>query len=293
MDKYINQAKTLMEALPYIKKFNNKIIVIKYGGSAMIDEQLKMSVIKDITLMKLVGIKPVVVHGGGKKINEMLSKIGKESVFIDGLRVTDDDTMEIAEMVLSGNINKSIVQMFQQQGIKAVGISGKDGMTIQAEKNMPGGKDIGWVGEIKQVNPELIISLIEDDFVPVVAPIATDKNNHTYNINADYVASAVASSLKAEKLIYLTDVEGVLRDINDLDTLISRINVNDIESMKEEKTITGGMIPKLDNCRKSIEDGVNSVHILDGRQDHCLLLELFTNSGIGTMIYKTEDQDGK
>ncbi len=293
MDKYINQAKTLMEALPYIKKFNNKIVVIKYGGSAMIDEKLKMSVIKDITLMKLVGIRPVVVHGGGKKINEMLEKVGKESLFIDGLRVTDDETMEIAEMVLSGSINKEIVQMFQQQGIKAVGISGKDGRTILARKKMPEGKDIGWVGEIEKVNPELLDSLMNDDFVPVVAPIATDENNHTYNINADYVASALASALKAEKLVYLTDVEGVLRDVEDKDSLISKISIDRIEKYKEEKVITGGMIPKIENCKKSIEAGVNSVHILDGRVEHCLLLEIFTNSGIGTMIYKQEDNHGE
>lgn len=293
MDKYIYQAKTLMEALPYIKKFNNKTVVIKYGGSAMIDEKLKMSVIKDITLMKLVGIRPVVVHGGGKKINVMLEKVGKESVFIDGLRVTDDETMEIAEMVLSGSINKEIVQMFQQQGIKAVGISGKDGRTILAKKKMPGGKDIGWVGEIEKVNPELLNSLMNEDFVPVVAPIATDENNHTYNINADYVASSVASALKAEKLVYLTDVEGVLKDVEDKDSLVSKISIQDIDEYKKDKIITGGMIPKIENCKKSIEEGVNSVHILDGRVEHCLLLEIFTNSGIGTMIYNKEDNDGK
>ncbi|NTW72394.1 MAG: acetylglutamate kinase [Eubacteriaceae bacterium] len=286
MERYLNRAKTLVEALPYIQKFNNKIVVIKYGGSAMIDENLKESVIKDISLMKLVGMKPVVVHGGGKKINEMLAKVGIVSKFIDGLRVTDDETMEIAEMVLSGNINKNIVQLFQQQGIKAVGISGKDGKTISAKKMLLEGKDLGWVGEIENICPELLISLIEDDFVPVVAPIATDDDNNTYNINADYVASAIAGALKAEKLVYLTDVEGVLRDVHDKKSLISKINIKDIEKYKEKEIITGGMIPKIDNCAKSIEEGVNSVHILDGRMEHSLLLEVFTNSGIGTMIFK-------
>lgn len=289
MDQYINQAKMLMEALPYIQQFNNKIVVIKYGGSAMIDDTLKKSVIKDITLMKLVGMKPVVVHGGGKKINETLAKLGKESIFLDGLRVTDDETMEIAEMVLSGNINKSIVQMFQEQGIKAVGISGKDANTILAEKKMPDGKDIGWVGEIKEVNPELLLTLMEEGFIPVVAPIATDEHNHTYNINADYVASAVGVALKAEKVIYLTDVEGVLRNIHDPDSILSRIALEDVDRLIQDKVIQGGMIPKLQNCKKSILEGVNRVHILDGRQEHCLLLELFTNSGIGTMIHKKED----
>ncbi|WP_246798135.1 acetylglutamate kinase [Alkalibacter rhizosphaerae] len=289
MDKYINQAKTLLEALPYIQQFNNKIVVIKYGGSAMIDEDLKKSVIKDITMMKMVGMKPVVVHGGGKKISETLAKMGKESVFLDGLRVTDDETMEIAEMVLSGNINKGIVQMFHEQGIPAVGISGKDANTIIAEKKMPEGKDIGWVGEIQKVNPELMLTLMEEGFVPVIAPIATDEHHHTYNINADYVASAVGVALKAEKVVYLTDVEGVLRNINDPDSVLSRIAVEDVDRLIDNKVIQGGMIPKLQNCKKSILEGVNRVHILDGRQEHCLLLELFTNSGIGTMIYKSEE----
>jgi acetylglutamate kinase len=288
MDRYINQAKTLMEALPYIQQFNNKIVVIKYGGSAMIDDELKKSVIKDITLMKLVGMKPVVVHGGGKKINETMAKMGKESVFLDGLRITDEETMEIAEMVLSGHINKGIVQMFQEQGIKAVGISGKDANTIIAEKKMPGGKDIGWVGEIKQVNPELLLTLMEEGFIPVVAPIATDDHNNTYNINADYVASAVGVALNAEKVIYLTDVEGVLRNVNDPDSILSRIHIDEVDRLIEEKIIQGGMIPKLQNCKTSILEGVNKVHILDGRLEHCLLLELFTNSGIGTMIHQSE-----
>ncbi|RBP68965.1 N-acetylglutamate kinase [Alkalibaculum bacchi] len=284
MDKSIIRAKTLVEALPYIQMFNNKIIVIKYGGSAMIDAELKMSVIKDISLMKLVGIKPVVVHGGGKKISEMLVKIGKEPKFIQGLRVTDDETMEIAEMVLSGNVNKEIVQLFEKQGIKSVGISGKDGRSIIAKKKLLDGLDIGWVGEIDTIQTELITALIENDFIPVIAPIACDENNNTYNINADYVAGAIAAKLGAEKLIYLTDVEGVLRDVKDKTSLISKIKVDEIQRYKDDKIIQGGMIPKVDCCAESIKNGVAGVHILDGRVEHSILLELFTNSGIGTML---------
>ncbi|MFZ7120100.1 MAG: acetylglutamate kinase [Eubacteriaceae bacterium] len=285
MDKYITRAKTLVEALPYIQKFNNKIIVIKYGGSAMIDEKLKQSVIKDICLMKLVGIKPVVVHGGGKRISEMLKNMGKEAKFIQGLRVTDDETMEVAEMVLSGSVNKEIVQLFQQQGLKAVGISGKDGSTIIAKKKLLDGMDIGWVGEIEKINPQLLKSLIKDDFIPVIAPIACDFNNNTYNINADYVAGAIASQLKAEKLVYLTDVEGVLEDVNEKNSLISKIHLNEIDKYIKNNVIEGGMIPKIQCCAESIKNGVSSVHILDGRVEHSLLLEVFTNSGIGTMIF--------
>lgn len=284
MDKYMQRTKTLIEALPYIQKFNNKIIVIKYGGSAMIDENLKASVIQDISLMKLVGMKPVVVHGGGNKISAMLKNIGKEPRFVEGLRVTDDETMEIAEMVLSGNVNKGIVQLFQQQGLKATGISGKDGSTIIAKKKLLNGEDIGWVGEIEKVNPELIYSLIKEDFIPVIAPIACDNHNNTYNINADYVAGAIAAELKAEKLIYMTDVEGVMKDIKDKDSLISKIRVNEIQGLIHENVIAGGMIPKIECCAESILKGVSSVHILDGRVEHSLLLEVFTNSGIGTMI---------
>ncbi len=286
MEQYMQQARTLIEALPYIKKFNHAIVVIKYGGSAMTNDTLKRSVIKDITLMKLVGMKPVVVHGGGHMISRMLQRLGKESVFVDGLRVTDDETMEIAEMVLSGHINKGIVQEFQQQGIKAVGISGKDGGTILATRKSINGRDIGWVGEISEINPDLLLSLIEDDFIPVVAPIAADEHHNTYNINADFVASGVAAALRAEKLVYLTDVDGVLHDITDSSSRISRIHIDDIPGYRNQDVITGGMIPKIENCAQSIRAGVRSVHILDGRVEHSLLLEVFTNSGIGTMIHQ-------
>ncbi len=286
MDQYMQRARTLIEALPYIKRFNHAIVVIKYGGSAMTNDTLKRSVIKDITLMKLVGMKPVVVHGGGNMISQMLQRLGKESVFVDGLRVTDDETMEIAEMVLSGHINKGIVQEFQQQGIKAVGISGKDGGTIVASRKTVSGRDIGWVGEIQHINPDLLLSLIDDDFIPVVAPIATDGRSNTYNINADYVASGVAAALHAEKLVYLTDVDGVLTDVRDSSSRITKIHIDEIPLFKERQIITGGMLPKIENCAQSIRDGVRSVHILDGRVEHSLLLEVFTNSGIGTMIHQ-------
>ncbi|MFZ7132786.1 MAG: acetylglutamate kinase [Eubacteriales bacterium] len=284
MEKYMQRTKTLVEALPYIQQFNNKVIVIKYGGSAMIDEQLKTSVIQDISLMKLVGMKPVVVHGGGNRISKMLRMMGKEPKFIQGLRVTDDETMEIAEMVLSGSVNKSIVQLFHNQGLKAVGISGKDGKTITAEKKLLDGVDIGWVGEIKKISPELLYSLIKEDFIPVIAPIACDEKNNTYNINADYVAFAVAAELKAEKLIYMTDVEGVLKDIHDKNSLISKIKIEEIQQLIQSNIIDGGMIPKIQCCADSIKKGVSSVHILDGRVEHSLLLEVFTDTGIGTMI---------
>lgn len=286
MNKNIHRAKTLVEALPYIQQFNEKVIVIKYGGSAMIDEKLKTSVIQDISLMKLVGIKPVVVHGGGNKISHMLRTVGKEPKFVQGLRVTDDETMEIAEMVLSGNVNKSIVQLFQKQGLKAVGISGKDGSTITAKKKIIDGIDLGWVGEIDKINPQLIYSLIKDDFIPIIAPIACDGENNTYNINADYVAGAIAAQLNAEKLIYMTDVEGVLKDVNDKDSLISKIKVDEIQKLINDQVIAGGMIPKIQCCAESIQNGVSSVHILDGRVEHSLLLEVFTDTGIGTMILK-------
>ncbi|HCX64371.1 MAG TPA: acetylglutamate kinase [Eubacteriaceae bacterium] len=289
MEKDQSKVTTLIEALPYIQRFNQKIVVIKYGGSAMTDEGLKESVVKDIVLMKLVGMKPVVVHGGGKKINELLEKVGKEPEFVDGLRVTDQETMELVEMVLSGNVNKNIVELFQKEGQKAVGISGKDGKTLIAQKKRSSqGKDIGFVGDITSVQTDLLKSLIEDDFVPVIASIATDAAGNTYNINADDVASAIAGALQAEKLIYLTDVEGVLKDVADQQSLISRIEIDEIEEYKSENIITGGMIPKIENCAKSVLQGVGSVHILDGRREHSLLLEIFTNLGIGTMIYKKE-----
>lgn len=284
MQKYIEKAKVLVEALPYIKKFNGKIVVIKYGGSAMVDETIKASVIQDIVLMKLVGFKPVIVHGGGKEISNMLGKIGKESKFVNGLRVTDYETAGVAEMVLSGKVNKDIVQLIQNHDLDAVGISGKDAKTLKVNKKEVEGYDVGYVGEINKVNTGLIQTLLENDFIPVIAPVGTDDAGETYNINADYAASAIAGALQAEKLIFLTDVEGILKDVKDSTSLISKIDVTEVPKYIEEGIISGGMIPKAECCAWGIEKGVKSVHILDGRVEHSLLLEVFTNSGVGTMF---------
>lgn len=288
MDLYMQQARTLIEALPYIRRFNEKVVVIKYGGSAMCTPALTASVINDISLMKLVGMKPVVVHGGGRKISEMLAAVGRTSEFRQGLRVTNGETMELVEMVLSGSINKSIVQLFEQQGMKAVGLSGKDGRTMIAKRYQPEGMDIGFVGEVERVNPKLLETVIAEGFIPVLAPVACDAAGDTYNINADHAAAAVAAALGAEKLLYLTDVDGVLADFQNKASVVSKIEVGDIAHYKKAGIITGGMIPKIDNCASSIAQGVSSVHILDGRLEHSLLLEIFTDSGIGTMIYKKE-----
>lgn len=286
MDEYIQKAKVLIEALPYIKKFYGKIVVVKYGGSAMVDENIKKSVIENIVLMKLVGMSPVIVHGGGKDISRMLTKIGKKPEFKKGIRVTDEETMEIVEMVLSGKNNKSIVEHIQSHGINAVGISGKDANTIMATKKQVDGEDIGLVGNVEKVNTGLINTLIENEFIPVIAPIGTDENQNTYNINADYAASAIAGALNAEKLVFLTDVEGVLRDIKDSTSLISELSIEQINELIDKEVINGGMIPKVDCCVDGINRGVKTVHILDGRVEHSLLLEVFTNKGIGTMITK-------
>ncbi len=289
MEIFIEKAKTLIEALPYIKEFNSKIFVIKYGGSAMVDERIKEMVIEDIVLMKLVGLKPVIVHGGGNEISELLKKIGKKSEFVNGLRVTDGETVDVVEMVLSGKINKGIVQLIQNHGINAVGISGKDGSTLKVKKIMEEGVDYGFVGEITNVDPKLINSLLENDFIPVIAPLGTDENGQTYNINADYAASAIAGALNAEKLLFLTDVEGVLSNVSDKTSLISKITVDEVANYKSDGTISGGMIPKVDCCVEGIKAGVKNVHILDGRVEHCMLLEIFTKSGVGTMFGKKFD----
>lgn len=284
--EYIGKAKILIEALPFIKHFGGKIFVIKYGGHTMQDPKLKQTLMEDITLFKMVGIKPVIVHGGGPEIDEMLKKIGKQSKFINGLRVTDAETMDIAEMVLAGKINKRIVNDLQNQGLTAVGISGKDGDTLIVKKMLSNGQDIGFVGEVDYVNPTLINGLIENDFVPVIAPIGKDNEGNTYNINADYAAAAIAGAIKAEKLIFLTDVPGLLRDPKDTCSVINFITEAEITQLKQEGIITGGMLPKIDNCLAGIHAGVRMVHILDGRIEHCVLLEIFTKNGIGTMVTK-------
>lgn len=289
MEQVLKKAEVLIEALPYIQKFNRKIIVVKYGGSAMSNEELQKNVIKDVTLLKLVGFKPIIVHGGGKEISRWVGKVGKEAQFINGLRVTDAETMEIAEMVL-GKVNKSLVTMVQELGVKAVGISGKDGGLLEVEKKYSDGQDIGFVGEITKVNPKVLYDLLEKDFLPIVAPIGLDDQFRTYNINADDAACAIAKAVGAEKLAFLTDIEGLYRDINDKSSFISRLTASQAEELINSGLIGGGMLPKLGNCTSAIRNGVNRVHILDGRMPHCLLLEIFTKRGIGTAIVSDDDE---
>lgn len=284
--EYIAKAQILTEALPFIQKFNDKTIVIKYGGSALVNPEIKETIIKDIVLMRLVGMHPVVVHGGGPDINAFLKRLDIESKFIDGLRVTSEETMEVAEMVLSGKINKQIVTDIELHGVKAVGISGKDGGTVKAEKIVKKDVDYGCVGRIKSVDPALLQSLISSGFIPVIAPIGKDEKGTSYNINADYMAVAIAGSLNAEKLVFLTDVEGVMRDVHDPASIMSFIKADAVQSLIDDGTISGGMIPKVECCMTAVDSGVNNVHILDGRVEHCLILELFTPEGIGTMIEK-------
>lgn len=283
------KAETLIEALPYIQQFNRKIIVVKYGGSAMTDEELQENVIKDVTLLKLVGFKPIIVHGGGKEISRWVDKLGMEPRFVNGLRVTDEATMEIAEMVLN-KVNKNLVRMVSELGVRAVGISGKDGGLLQVKKRMPDGEDIGYVGEITEVDPKILYDLLEKDFLPIVAPIGIGENFDTYNINADDAACAIAKAVGANKLAFLTDIEGLYKDINDKSTFISRITASQVDKLIEEGWIAGGMLPKLNNCTDAIRAGVSNVHILDGRLAHCLLLEIFTKQGIGTQIMSDEEE---
>lgn len=283
MKEVMGKAEVLIEALPYIQRFNRKIIVVKYGGSAMVDEELKRQVIQDVTLLKLVGFKPIIVHGGGKEISKWVEKAGMEPEFVGGLRKTDEATMEIAEMVL-GRVNKSLVQLVEELGVLAVGISGKDGGLLRVDKKYANGKDIGFVGEIKKVNPKILYDLLEKDFLPIVCPIGMDDSYQTYNINADDAACAIARAMQAEKLAFLTDIEGVYKDPADASTLISELPITEARELISEGNIEGGMLPKLNNCIDAIENGVSRVHILDGRIAHCLLLEIFTNKGIGTAI---------
>jgi len=285
MELYIEKANTLIEALPYIQQFRKKTVVIKYGGSFMYDQQIKESIMDDVALMKLVGLRPILVHGGGKDISSFLSRLEIQSEFVDGLRVTSEDVVEIAEMVLAGKINKEIVQLLQDRNIGAVGITGKDGGLLRVKKKVSGsGKDIGFVGEITRVKNELLTTLLKSDYVPIIAPIASDDAGQTYNINADHVAYAIAKNLKAEKLVYLTDTDGVYMDYNDPDSIITRLSVDEVPKLVGSGVISGGMIPKVENAVDAIQSGVNSVHILDGRVEHSLLLELFTAAGCGTMI---------
>lgn len=285
----MHKAETLIEALPYIQRFNRKIIVVKYGGSAMADEELKRHVIQDVVLLKLVGFKPIIVHGGGKEISRWVSKVGKEPKFVNGLRVTDEETMEIAEMVLN-KVNKSLVSLVHELGIKAVGISGKDGELLRVDKKYSNGQDIGYVGEVKEVNPKVLYDLLEKDFLPIVCPVGFDDSYHSYNINADDAACAIATAVKAEKLAFLTDVEGVYKDPSDESTLISELHISQMKELISSGNIGGGMLPKLQNCMDAVNHGVSRVHIMDGRMAHCLLLEIFTKKGIGTVVIGEENK---
>ena len=283
VQEIMQKAEVLIEALPYIQHFNRKIIVVKYGGSAMVDEELKRQVIQDVTLLKLVGFKPVIVHGGGKEISRWVEKSGMEPVFVNGLRKTDEATMEIVEMVLN-KVNKSLVKLVQEIGVDAIGISGKDGGLLKVEKKYSNGEDIGFVGEITEVNPKIIYDMLEKDFLPIICPVGMDDEFNSYNINADDAACAIARAINAEKLAFLTDIEGVYKDPADKATLISELTVAEAKELIGDGYIGGGMLPKLNNCIDAIENGVSRVHILDGRIAHCLLLEIFTNKGIGTAI---------
>lgn len=286
----MQKAAVLIEALPYIQRFNRKIVVVKYGGSAMVDEELKKKVIQDVVLLKLVGFKPIIVHGGGKEISRWVGKVGMEPEFKNGLRVTDEPTMEIAEMVLN-KVNKSLVQLVNELGIKAVGISGKDGMMLKCHKKLSGGEDIGFVGDVDEVDPKIIYDLLEKDFLPIICPIGFDEEFYSYNINADDAACAIATAVQAEKLAFLTDVEGVFKDFNDKESLISEMTVEEAQDFVDSGMLGGGMLPKLQSCINAMKNGVSRVHIMDGRIPHCLLLEVFTDRGIGTAIFNSEEDE--
>ena len=281
-----NKAQVLVDALSYIQKFAGDTVVIKYGGSAMTNEVVKQSVLKDIAVLKSVGIKPVIVHGGGKDINTWLNKVGIESEFKNGLRVTTKETLEVAEMVLSGKLNKGLVQHMERIGTHAVGLSGKDGDMLTVKKHLSNGADIGYVGEIVDVKTDLIETLLLNGYTPIISTIGLDDKYNAYNINADDVATAIARALKASKLVFLTDIEGVLKDPNDPSTLISKIDTESAKELFASGVIQGGMIPKLHNCIDAVQDDVKKVHILDGRMEHSLLIEIFTTNGIGTEIRK-------
>ena len=278
---HAQRAAVITEALPYIQKYNNKIIVVKYGGNAMINDELKEAVMGDIVLLSLIGIKVVLVHGGGPEITEMLTKINKKSEFIDGLRVTDRETVDIVQMVLAGKINKNLVNLLENKGGKAIGLSGIDGHMIEAEKL---DEVHGYVGEITKVDVQPILDVIEKGYIPVISTVGYDKEGNTYNINADTAAARIAGELKAESLISMTDIDGILRDKNDPSTLISKIQVSEAPQLMKEGIISGGMIPKVNCCIEAIRRGVHKVFIIDGRIPHSILIEVLTDAGIGTMF---------
>ncbi|MFA6734847.1 MAG: acetylglutamate kinase [Sphaerochaetaceae bacterium] len=281
----IEKAGVLIDAIPYIRKFSGTIVVIKYGGSAMVDEKLRTSTINDIAMLKYLGLKPVVVHGGGKDITAMLDKLGIPTRFVDGLRVTDEETAKVAEMVLSGSIGKSLVDELERVGVQAVSIQGKDGHTLLAKKKTDG-PDLGFVGEVEKVDSTLLSTLMDNGFVPVIAPVGVDERGQTFNINADYAASAVAGALHAQKLVYITDVEGILTDKDNPDTIIRQLSEIQARKFIDQGIITGGMIPKVECCLDALKRGVESVHVLNGKTPHAILLEIYTNEGVGTMLYR-------
>lgn len=279
-----NRAQVLVQAMPYIQKYAGKTIVVKYGGNAMINEELKSAVMSDIVLLQLVGVNVVLVHGGGPEINAMLKKTGKESKFVNGMRVTDEETIDIVQMVLAGKVNKSLANQLNLSGGKAIGLCGLDGNLLKAEKQTKNG-DIGFVGDITDVDVTVINDVINSGYIPVIATVAGGTEGEVYNINADIAASAIAAKLNAQKLILMTDVRGLLRDKDDEDTLISVVNVSEVPRLKNEGIISGGMIPKIDCCVEAVRQGVDRAHILDGRIPHSILIELFSDEGIGTMFF--------
>ena len=294
----VEKAGVLVEILPYIQKFTGKTFVIKYGGNAMLNNELKNSVIQDIALMKYIGLKPVVVHGGGPEITALLKQMGKQSSFVSGLRVTDEETMAAAEMVLAGKINTELVARLNTHGARAVGLNGKDAGLIKARKHMATvyeeGQarevDIGFVGDVAEVKPDILWTLLNNDYIPVIAPVGAGEAGESYNINADYVAGEIAGALRAEKLILLTDVEGIYRDYHDKSTFVSTLGFADAKKMIREGSIDGGMIPKVEACIRALSGGADKAHIIDGRQSHSLLLEIFTDTGIGTEVVKGEGE---
>lgn len=278
------RAKILIQAMPYIKKYTGETIVVKYGGNAMINEDLKSAVMSDLVLMQLVGINVVLVHGGGPEINAMLNAVGKKSEFKDGMRVTDSETIDIVQMVLAGKVNKSLVQLLERHGGKALGMCGLDGKLLMADK-LASAHDLGFVGEIREVNPEPLKMAMNDGYIPIVATVAGGYDGKVYNINADLAAAQIASKIGAKKLILMTDIQGLLRDVEDQESLIPVVNVSEVPMLKRDGIIKGGMIPKIDCCVEAVRNGVSRAHIIDGRIEHSILLELFSDEGIGTMFY--------
>ena len=275
------RARVLTEALPYIKQYNGKIVVVKYGGNAMINEELKQQLMEDIALLWLIGVKVVLVHGGGPEISDVMNKFGKEAVFVDGLRVTDKETVDIVQMVLAGKVNKSLVTLLQKKGGHAVGLSGMDGGLIEAKMK---DERLGYVGQITKIRPQPINDLLEKNYIPVISTVASDRDGHSYNINGDTAAAYIAGALGAERLIMMTDIAGILRDKDDPDTLIPEITISEAKALYEEGVISGGMIPKVDCCIEAIHKGVKNVIIMDGRVPHSILMEILTDEGAGTMV---------